>query len=344
MRACVHAHVIVCTHMEKEHACVHACESVQIQVLAMSVLRIACLADAADISRLDARLFKSKFCISLDKQEVYVLTQNEVLVGYVVYLEIDAVIWVKRLGVRPDFQRQGCATQLLRHVLRIAADQNAVVQLHVRVNNEAALQLYMSAGFSQDEMRPRYYANGDNALLLSKRPIEPVAASQRGGVLLTSSGPWGSILQGCIEPEWACPISVYIADAKTNHRKGVKHADKLIKADVRFLQEHGFEVRSSDAFTGWRYDSSGGIAGRILGVAFRWQHIRINVCVPWSATSNGGVAATRGSRVGVLNFEQRGQHRAGYVIGCEPRPTAPWLNQTLGRVRHRSFRGGPAHW
>ena len=93
-------------------------------------------------------------------------------------------------------------------------------------------------------MRPRYYANGDNALLLSKKPIEPVAASQRGGVLLTSSGPWGSILQGCIEPEWACPISVYIADAKTNHRKGVKHADKLIKADVRFLQEHGFEVRS----------------------------------------------------------------------------------------------------
>ena len=102
MRACVHAHVIVCTHMEKEHACVHACESVQIQVPAMSVLRIACLADAADISCLDARLFKSKFRISLDKQEVYVLTQNEVLVGYVVYLEIDAVIWVKRLGVRPD--------------------------------------------------------------------------------------------------------------------------------------------------------------------------------------------------------------------------------------------------
>ena len=98
MRACVHAHVIVCTHMEKEHACVHACESVQIQVPAMRVLRIACLADAADISCLDARLFKSKFCISLDKQEVYVLKQNEVLVGYVVYLEIDAVIWVKRLG------------------------------------------------------------------------------------------------------------------------------------------------------------------------------------------------------------------------------------------------------
>ena len=84
MCACVHAHVIVCTHMEKEHACVHACESVQVQDPAMSVLRIACLADAADISCLDARLFKSKLYISLDKQEIYVLKQGEVLLGYVI--------------------------------------------------------------------------------------------------------------------------------------------------------------------------------------------------------------------------------------------------------------------
>ena len=50
----------------------------------MKGLRIACLADVAEISCLDAPLCKCKFSISLDKQEVYVLKQNEVLVGYVV--------------------------------------------------------------------------------------------------------------------------------------------------------------------------------------------------------------------------------------------------------------------
>ena len=121
---------------------------------------------------------------------------------------------------------------LLDHVLRIAVDQNAVVQVHVRDNNEAVIKLYMSAGFLQAEIKPRYYSNGDNALLLAKKHIEPIAASQRGGVLLTSSGPWDGILQDCIEPELTCPISVYIADAKTNHHKGVKHANKLIKGDI----------------------------------------------------------------------------------------------------------------
>ena len=50
----------------------------------MRELRIACLADVDDISSLDARLFKSKLYISLDKQEIYVLKQGEVLLGYVI--------------------------------------------------------------------------------------------------------------------------------------------------------------------------------------------------------------------------------------------------------------------
>ena len=82
--ACVHAHVIVCTRVQKEPACAHECEGVYIQVPAMRELRIACPADVDDISSLDARLFKSKLYISLDKQEIYVLKQGEVLLGYVI--------------------------------------------------------------------------------------------------------------------------------------------------------------------------------------------------------------------------------------------------------------------
>ena len=60
-------------------------QSVPIQVRAKVELRIACVADVANIRRLDAYLFEAPFFFSLDKHEVYVLQQNEVFVGYLVY-------------------------------------------------------------------------------------------------------------------------------------------------------------------------------------------------------------------------------------------------------------------
>ena len=118
--ACVHAHVIVCTHIENEHVCVHACDFVQIQVFAMRVLRKACHADAADISCLDARLFESNFSISLDKQEVYVLNENEAIVGYVVCVKKKC----RYLG-----GASGCAARLstagLRHTVASPCSWNS---------------------------------------------------------------------------------------------------------------------------------------------------------------------------------------------------------------------------
>ena len=64
--------------------------------------------------------------------------------------------------------------------------------LEVRAGNVAAQQLYGAAGFMQDGRRPRYYPDGEDALLL-RRPLvtqsaAPTATQARAQRATTAGG------------------------------------------------------------------------------------------------------------------------------------------------------------
>lgn len=71
------------------------------------------------------------------------------------------------LAVEPRARRQGVATALLQHALTEARTRGArCMLLEVSVENAAARALYDRTGFVEVGRRPRYYADGSDALVL----------------------------------------------------------------------------------------------------------------------------------------------------------------------------------
>ena len=74
--------------------------------------------------------------------------------------------WVATIGVLPEYRRGGIGSALLR-----ASEERLTVgrlRLSVRASNLAALALYRRFQFQQVEVWPRYYHDGEDALVLEK--------------------------------------------------------------------------------------------------------------------------------------------------------------------------------
>lgn len=78
---------------------------------------------------------------------------------------------VVRLAVDPDRRRQGIGRALLDGLTAWASGSHAAaLLLEVRASNTAALELYARVGMQVEGRRPRYYPDGEDALLL-RRPL-----------------------------------------------------------------------------------------------------------------------------------------------------------------------------
>ncbi len=74
---------------------------------------------------------------------------------------------IKDLAVRPDARGAGIGRRLLREALVELSLSGAVVaKLEVRAGNDAARSLYRAEGFEPTRRVPRYYGDGEDALLL----------------------------------------------------------------------------------------------------------------------------------------------------------------------------------
>ena len=80
------------------------------------------------------------------------------------------------LAVHPERRRHGLARALLHAAATQAASHGAAALfLEVALRNTAAHALYASAGFTEIARRRRYYADGDDALVmrLALSPADP---------------------------------------------------------------------------------------------------------------------------------------------------------------------------
>ena len=67
----------------------------------------------------------------------------------------------------PSHRRQGLAESLLREAFNWAqANARASIWLEVRASNIAAISLYRKLGFQTINTRKRYYADGEDALVM----------------------------------------------------------------------------------------------------------------------------------------------------------------------------------
>jgi ribosomal-protein-alanine N-acetyltransferase len=74
---------------------------------------------------------------------------------------------IRNVAVSPDHRGNGIGRMLVEYVLSECRSRNACsVALEVRVSNLAARALYGVLGFRETGRRPKYYENGEDAILM----------------------------------------------------------------------------------------------------------------------------------------------------------------------------------
>jgi len=90
------------------------------------------------------------------------------LAGYVGFWMVFDECQINNVAVRKDLQRRHIASIMLSAAMDAAKRAGAkVFTLEVRAGNDAAKALYRKFGFTEDGVRPNYYSNGEDAILMS---------------------------------------------------------------------------------------------------------------------------------------------------------------------------------
>lgn len=111
----------------------------------------------------------------------WMAVQGSELLGYAGAMLAGDDMQVLKVATREDRRRQGIASALLSRVAEDAMNLAAsTMSLEVRESNAGARAFYEALGFSEDGIRPSYYGNGENAVIMSaKLPLHVPKANAR---------------------------------------------------------------------------------------------------------------------------------------------------------------------
>lgn len=147
-----------------------------------ATIRQATRADLLAVYRIEKQVFDQPWPYSafekfLDEPNFLVAVTGETVVGYIVADTMPNagrdIGHIKDLAVHPEAQHNGIGRRLLRRaVTGLTVDGAARIKLEVREHNTRARSLYRTAGFEPSQRIPRYYDDGEAALVLVKETEE----------------------------------------------------------------------------------------------------------------------------------------------------------------------------
>ena len=107
--------------------------------------------------------------LSQDITEYRVAVVDEKIVGYMgMYQTLDEGN-ITNVAVLPEYRRQGIANSLIAEFIKLAQERAlAFLTLEVRKSNLGAIKLYEQNGFVSVGIRPKYYNNKEDAILMTR--------------------------------------------------------------------------------------------------------------------------------------------------------------------------------
>ena len=136
------------------------------------MIRAASLADLPALTVLEQELFGADaWSEALLRQEIegpgrrFVVADD--LSGYAVTMAAGDIVDLLRIGVRPEARRSGIASRLLEELL-VGTEGASRMLLEVSVSNAPALGFYVARQFSVIDVRPHYYRDGSEALVMCR--------------------------------------------------------------------------------------------------------------------------------------------------------------------------------
>ena len=149
-------------------------------------------ADLLEVFRIEKASFPQPWPFSafeqfLDEPGFLVATGDGAVLGYVVADVMPNhgrdIGHIKDIAVHEEVRGRGLGRALLRRVLvALAIEGAALVKLEVREGNAPALKLYRDEGFETLRRIPRYYADGEDALVMVL-DVSEWQASREGGTI-----------------------------------------------------------------------------------------------------------------------------------------------------------------
>lgn len=151
------------------------------------MIRLAVASDLPDVERLDAELFgadawsRAALLGELDgpgRRFVVDAPDEGGLRGYAVSMSLGDTADLLRIAVRPGDQRTGVATALVEDLVAHPGEADRML-LEVSSANRAAVAFYARLGFSQIDVRLRYYRDGSDALVMRRSLVAGCGGSGR---------------------------------------------------------------------------------------------------------------------------------------------------------------------
>ncbi len=103
----------------------------------------------------------------------YVAMNNIEIVGYALGRCVSDELHITNIAVDKKYQRQGIARMMMQKLEETAKTKGCLyAYLEVRVNNEAAINLYKKFGYKILYTRANYYLDGADAYVMDKELIQ----------------------------------------------------------------------------------------------------------------------------------------------------------------------------
>lgn len=141
-----------------------------------------------------AELFAGELRVAAAERHWVVAHQREsaTLLGFggIMFVPLDDRAFeghIMNMAVDPDHQGNRLGTRILHRLVGVARDRGVEsLTLEVRVGNEPALALYRRFGFGPVGVRPRYYGDGSDALVMWVHDLQSEAFSERLNTLVVA--------------------------------------------------------------------------------------------------------------------------------------------------------------
>ncbi len=132
-------------------------------VFQIAALEKECFSDPWSFQML-ADTFFSEHTLSVAAAE------NGKIAGYAFAVLAEEEADLANIAVTKSFRRRGIAKELLSRLeAQVRAAGGRKMFLEVRVSNAPAMALYLKTGYVGRYARPRYYGNGEDALVMEKK-------------------------------------------------------------------------------------------------------------------------------------------------------------------------------
>ncbi len=137
--------------------------------------------DLDEVHAVEGRVYTQPWSVNLfrgelmmpDKRVYLVARVQEELAGYAGLMIVDGEAHVTTLAVDKPWQRQGVGSLLALRLIELAMLKRVHwLTLEVRESNVAARGLYERFGFNKIGLRPKYYSDGEDAVIMWTNDIQ----------------------------------------------------------------------------------------------------------------------------------------------------------------------------